>query len=475
MSCMSWIKVAVAGGALLAGVLVAEAETLQGALARAYRNNQGLNSARAQLRATDENVPQAKAGLRPVVTGTGTANAVRSRTTRSDGLETQTNRSESIGFGVTINQTLFDGFQTPNNVSAAEALVKASRQNLANTEQNTLFDAASAYMDVLRDRQIAALRRQNLAFLKEQVRAARARFDVGEGTRTDVAQAQSEQALATALLNSALAQVAASEASYLRIVGDAPRDLAPGRVPKGLLPDSMSAALAISQKEHPAILATLYSVDSAAFEVKSVEGRTLPNLSISGTVQDEYSLSEQRPNAARGLPGVNPNVTTQNQISASIGARLTVPIYQGGLVSSQVRQSKEVLGQRQIEVDGAREQVRAAVATAWAERQAARANVTGYNAQVSAAQLALSGVIEERNVGQRTTLDVLNAQADAISARILLVGAQRDEVVAGYALASAIGRLSARRLKLDVAVYQPTEHFDAVKDKWYGLRTPDGR
>ncbi|RZL51369.1 MAG: transporter, partial [Variovorax sp.] len=173
------------------------------------------------------------------------------------------------------------------------------------------------------------------------------------------------------------------------------------------------------------------------------------------------------------LPGVD--VTTSNDVSATVGATLSIPIYQGGIVASQVRQYKEVLGQRQIEVDSQRDAVRAAVATAWAELQAARANVTGYNAQTRAARLALNGVIEERNVGQRTTLDVLNAQGDLISAQILLVGAQRDEVVASYALASAIGRLSVTRLKLAVAVYEPKQHYEAVKDKWSGMRTPDGR
>ncbi len=168
-------------------------------------------------------------------------------------------------------------------------------------------------------------------------------------------------------------------------------------------------------------------------------------------------------------------MVTQNQVSATVGARLTVPIYQGGIVSARVRQSKEVLGQRRIEVDSTRDQVRSAVATAWAQKQAAEANVTGYRAQVSAAQLALNGVIEERNVGQRTTLDVLNAQSDVITAQILLAGAQRDAVVAAYTLVSSVGHLSPQRLSLNVAAYEPEEHYQAVKDKWYGLRTPDGR
>ncbi|WP_102958243.1 TolC family outer membrane protein [Mangrovicella endophytica] len=474
-----WIVAALSAGTALSVFGAAQAETLSEALAKAYRNNQSLNAARAQLRATDENVPQAKSGLRPFVSAVGSANATRSRTTFGDDISNENARSLSAGFGVQVNQTLFDGFQTPNNVAAAEAQVRASQQNLANTVQNTLFDAASAYMDVLRDRQIASLRRQNLAFLQEQVRAARARFDVGEGTRTDVAQAESQQALATALLNSALAQVATSEASYFQIIGDAPNGLTPGKQLKGAsLPSSVAQAVSISQREHPAILATLSAVDAAAFQVKSAEGQLLPTLSVTGQLQDQYGLSSSRGGDLPGLPGVSaggPDVLTQNAVTATVGAQLTIPIYQGGLVSSQIRQSKEVLGQRRIEVDSARDQVRAAVASAWAQLQAARANVTGYNAQVQAARLALNGVIEERNVGQRTTLDVLNAQADVITAQILLVGAQRDDVVAGYALLSAVGRLSPERLSLNVRSYKPEEHYKAVKDKWYGLRTPDGR
>lgn len=472
-----WIAAALSASTILASSLAADGETLTGALAKAYLNNQDLNATRAQQRATDESVPQAKAGLRPRVSGVGTLSATRSATTFGDNISNATGRSESAGFGIQINQAIFDGFQTPNNVRAAEAQVKAGQENLANTVQTTLFNAVSSYMNVLRDRQIAVLRRQNLAFLEEQVRAARARFDVGEGTRTDVAQAESQRALATALLNSALAQVATSEATYLQVIGDPPTDLQPGRQPSKLLPPTVKAALAISQQEHPAILATRYAVDAASFQVKAAEGSFLPQVSISGSVQDTYGDSAS---TGGDLPGVNlqagqPLVNTQNDVSATISAQVTIPIYQGGLASSIVRQQKEVLGQRRIEVDSARDQVRAAVASAWAQLQAARANVTGYRAQVDAAKLALNGVIEERNVGQRTTLDVLNAQADVITAQILLVGSQRDDVVAGYALLSAVGRLSPQRLGLNAAVYHPQEHYEAVKDKWYGLRTPDGR
>ena len=479
-----WLSAALAVGTLLSSSNVSLAESLTSALAKAYANNQDLNAARAQLRATDETVPQARAGLRPFVSGVGSAKLNRSRTSSGDDISTAYARTQSIGIGVQINQTIFDGFQTPNNVASAQAQVRAAQENLSNTEQNTLSDAVAAYMNVLRDRQIASLRRQNLGFLQEQVRASGARFEVGEGTRTDVAQAESQQALATALLNSALSQVASSEANYFSVIGDAPTNLKPGSAPMRLLPKSVDRAFAISQREHPAILATLSAVDAASYQVKSSEGAFLPQVSITGSVDNTYAQANSEGGSTgsssrslSGLPGVRvqPNVITQNDTSASIGAQVTIPIYQGGRNSSVVRQNKEILGQRRIQVDSARDQVRAAVATSWAQLQAARANITGYQAQVQAAKLALNGVSEERNVGQRTTLDVLNAQADVISAQILLVGSQRDEVVAGYAVLSAIGRLSHDQLALAGKSYKPADHYKAVEDKWYGLRTPDGR
>ncbi|MET0259416.1 MAG: TolC family outer membrane protein [Methylobacterium sp.] len=467
----SWILASVSALLMMSGAGTAGAESLRGALAKSYANNHELNVARAQLRATDENVPQARAGLRPTVTGVSQATATRSRTTFGDDLTSSRNRTGAITAGIQVNQVLFDGFRTPNNVNAAQAQVRASQKNLENTVQNTLLNTVTVYMNVRRDREIAAFRRQNLNFLNEQVRAAQARFDVGEGTRTDVAQAQAEQALATALLNSALAQVASSESQYLDVIGDPPGELDAGTLPpKAAVPGSVSRAIEVSQSQHPAILATQYAVDAAGFQVKSAEGARLPTLSLNGQVDNQYALSDQDPDPSN-LPGV----VTQNQVAGTVTAQLSVPIYQGGLVASQVRQAKEVLGQRRIEVDLTRDQVRSAVATAWAQRQAADANVVGYRAQVAAAQLALNGVVEERNVGQRTTLDVLNAQSDVITAQILLAGAQRDAVVAAYTLTSAVGQLQPERLALAVDSYDPDEHYQQVQDKWYGLRTPDGR
>ncbi|HEY6633888.1 MAG TPA: TolC family outer membrane protein [Rhizobiaceae bacterium] len=438
----------------------ASAETLFGALAKAYQLNSTLNSQRAGARVTDENVPIAKSGWRPTIAGSGTIDY-----TSSD-RRLGSVRLTTGSFGVQINQTLFDGFQTTNNVRAAEAQVRASFESLRNEEQNTLFDAASSYMDVIRDRKIAVLTEQNLQFLTEQARAARSRFEVGEGTRTDVAQADASRSAAIAQLAAARAQAEASEAAYRQVIGDQPGRLQAGQPLAKMLPKSLDQAIAIAAGDHPAILSTEHLVDAAAFSVKSTEGALLPQVSASAGVQRSYQNTD-------GLPGVSTNDGTFN--SATVGATLTIPIYTGGRVSALVRQSKESLGQARIQVDVSRDQVRQAVVSAWTQYVAARESVTANRAQVEAQQLALNGVIEERNVGQRTTLDVLDAQADVITAQINLASAERDVVVASYAIVSAIGALSAQRLGLDVAVHLPQEHYDAVKNKWGGLKTPDGR
>ncbi|RUX01434.1 transporter, partial [Mesorhizobium sp. M8A.F.Ca.ET.059.01.1.1] len=321
-----------------------------------------------------------------------------------------------------------------------------------------------AYMDVIRDRQIAVLTEQNLQFLTEQARAARSRFEVGEGTRTDVAQADASRASVVAALSAARAQALASAATYHQVVGDEPGKLKAASPLGRLLPSSLDAAIAIGSAEHPAILATQHLVDAAAFSVKSSEGALLPQLSASAGVSENYR------NAIPDLSGSNGNST-----SANIGATLTIPIYSGGRTSAVVRQNKESLGQARIQVDVSRDQVRQAVATAWSQYTAAQQSASANKQVIDAAQLALNGVIEERNVGQRTTLDVLNAQAAVITAKINHAGYERDVVVASYAILSAMGRLSVDRLGLAVTKYKPEEHYNAVKDKWIGLRTPDGR
>ena len=457
---MSGVRKGLFAAFILSGVLAiaspAVAETINGALAKAYQNNSSLNYSRAGVRVTDEGVAIAKSGWRPRIGATGSVGASR----QFGNVDITTG-----SMGIQIEQSLFDGFQTGNNVAAAEARVRASNESLTNTEQDILLNAATAFVDVIRDRRIATFRERNLEFLSEQVRAASSRFEVGEGARTDVAQAQATQAAAQAQLSAARAQALASEAAYLSFIGDRPGRLeAPSPVNR-LLPASLEQAMAIALQEHPAIKATQHLVDAADFSVKVAEGAMLPQVTAQAGISTGFRDSN--------LPGVTGGYSRTD--SAAVGLNLTVPIYQGGRASAQVRQSKESLGQARIQVDVTRDQVRQAVTSYWTSYISTQQVIAAQRELVSAAQLALNGVIEERNVGQRTTLDVLNAQADVISAQINLAIAERDLVAASYAIMSAIGRLSPERLGLSVASYNPREHYDAVKDKWYGTKTPDGR
>lgn len=431
------------------------AETLNGALAKAYNNNSTLNSARAGVRVTDEGVAIAKSGYRPTITGT-----VNGSYSSSEGTQVSAG-----SVGITINQTLFDGFRTKNGVAAAESQVFAQRESLRNEEQNIIFNAVTAYTDVILNKQIAVLRKKNLAFLVEQVRSAKARFDVGEGTRTDMAQADASRAAAIALLSAAEAQVKSSAAIYRQVIGDEPKDLQSANGVSKLLPKSLEQSLSIAAAEHPAINASKHAVDAYDYNVKIAEGALLPTLGAQATLSRNATV--YAPEAFLSRSG------TANR--AAVGVTLNVPIYQGGKVSAQVRQSKEQLGQARIDVDVNSDRVRAAVTSAWTNMEAAAAAVAANKQVVAAAQLALDGVSEERKVGQRTTLDVLNAQSGVVNAQLNLVQAQHDVVLASYAVLSATGHLSAARLGLGVKVQDPEEHYIAVKDKWFGLRTPDGK
>jgi len=446
------------GIAAVATVGNAGAETIFGAMASAYSSNPTLNAQRAATRVADENLPIAKSGYRPKINASADIGASRSV---SSGPTFGTSKStlHPGGFGITISQDLFRGFRTVNSIGAAEAGIRASRETLRNTEQNILFDAASAYFDVILARQIVDIRKRNLAFLNEQSRASQSRLDVGEGTRTDVAQSNARRALARSQLSAAVAQVQSSSAIFQQVIGHAPGRLKMPRSIARLYPKSLNTAFSVAFSEHPALKATGHLVDAAEFNVRVSEGALLPTFSLEGSASRRY----------------NPSSTVDRSSAASITAKLVIPIYQGGAATATIRQNKETLGQRRIEVDVSRDQVRAAVVSAWSQMLSAKASNLANNQQVRAAKLALSGVIEERNVGQRTTLDVLDAQSDVLTARESLVNSRRTEMVAGFAILSAVGRLNHKKLGLKVSSYKPKDHYRAVKDKWYGWRTPDGR
>lgn len=429
----------------------ASAATLVEALAWAYSGNPTLNAARASVRATDENVPRARSGYRPSIFANADAGVDR---TEVGGVGQTT---YPRGIGVSIEQPIFLGFRTKNSVRAAETAVLAERESLRSTEQDVLLDAVTAFMDVAQAQAIVSLRSQNLEFLREQVRAANDRLNVGEGTRTDVAQTNASLALGLSAYSAAVATLAAANATYQMVIGRKPDTIGAVKSVDGLLPRTLDAALSLGHVNHPAIIAANYNIDVASFNVKVIEGEFLPRVTLEGDLS-------HRDGSSQGATD-----------SASIVGRVSVPIYQAGEPDARARQAKETLGQRRIEHDLARDQVRQAIVATWSSLDAARAQIDAADQQVAAQQLVLSGIVEERNVGQRTTLDVLDSQQDLIDAREAQVTARRNRVVAAYSVLAAVGNLSATKLGLAVSVYDPKEHHRLVRDKWGGLRTPDGR
>jgi outer membrane protein len=452
----------------------ASAETLGGALTKAYLSNPDINQQRAAVRASDENIPKANAGYLPTINAQ--ASDSFSYTKFNSPLETIAPLGSPIpigggsgseishprGYGVTINQNIWNGNRTVNGVSQAESSMLAAREQLRNTEQNVLLNAVTYYMNVLRDSAILSLNRANVDVLREQLRQTQDRFNVGEVTKTDVAQAQASLAGSEAQALSAQSTLQSSIASYRQTIGDEPKNLAPVKPLDKVLPKTLPEAVAISQVEHPAIVGALHGVDAAELNVKVVEGALLPTLSAQVQVGEQWDATSI---------AVIPN----HVVNATVLGQLTIPIFQGGAEYASTRQAKEQLGQQELQADQQRDAVRAAVVSAWWLFSVSPAVIKSSKAQVDAAAVALAGVREEAKVGQRTTLDVLNAQQTLLNARVQLVSAEHDQVVASYALFSAIGRLSTVNLGVAVAQYDPRVHFDQVKDKWFGLRTPDGK
>ena len=431
---------------------------MSGALVKAYVGNPDLNQQRAGVRATDENLPRATAGWRPTAGVTGQFGYNYLDTVQPGSRLHGSTAPTSVG--LTVTQNLFNGDRTLNGVRQAESNIFGSREFLRNTELNTLQNGATAYMNVLRDTAILDLRRNNIVVLEEQLRQTRDRFNVGEVTRTDVAQAESSLATGRSDYFTAQANLQTSIANFRQVIGEEPRRLEPARTIESLLPRNLNSAVQLALAEHPVIQAAFHAVDAAALQVKLVEGELYPSLNIVGNVQHQTAYL-----------GIH-NATFLN---GSVVGQLSVPIYTGGEVYARARQAKESLGQARLQADLQRDAVRAGVVSTWGQLESARAVIQSSRAAVKAAEIALEGVREEAKVGQRTTFDVLFQQQVLLNARVTLVTAQRDRVVASYAVMGAIGRLSAANLNLNVTRYDPTVHFDQVKDKWIGLRTPDGR
>jgi outer membrane protein len=325
-------------------------------------------------------------------------------------------------------------------------------------ESSVLLSAASIYMDMSRDTANLQVQQNNVRVLQRTLADTRNRFNAGQVTATDVAQAEAQLAAAEATQHSAESQLMTTRANYRRIIGVEPANLAAAAPVDRLAPGNLNGAVAAGIAENPSVTAALYGVDVAQLQVKIAEGALWPSLT------GQYSIQEQR----------DPQLLTPKLFTNTVTLNLSVPIYQGGAEYSAIRLDKENLDQQRLNVDQVRDQVRASVVQAWGQLQAAKAQVDAARRQNDAAERALTGVRNEAMAGQRTTQDVLNAEQSLVNARQSLLVAQHDRVVASYSLISAVGRLSAQQLKLPVEVYDPQVHYHQVRDTWFGLRTPSG-
>jgi len=468
---MYGVKVVTAASAvvlLLAqiGPTPALADTIEAALVRAYQNNPQLNAQRAQVRSTDENVPQALSGYRPKVSLTASAGYQYSDSlTTSGGSPTQIVRTETHGtnpprsVGATVTQTLFNGQQTANRTRAAESQVSGAREALRVLEQTVLLNAATIYMDYLRDSAIVEVQKSNVRVLEQTLKQTQDRFNVGEVTRTDVAQSEAQLAAGKTQELTAESNLVTTKSNFRRIIGNEPSNEAPGSPVDRFLPNSLPSAVELSLVENPNVTAAMFGIDVNYLQVKINEGALLPTVTLQASVQQSYEQT----------------LITPRQFGASAVAQVSVPIYQGGAEYSLIRQSKENLTQQRLVLEQTRDQTRANTVTAWGQLAAGKAQVSSAQSQVTASEVALNGVREEAKAGQRTTLDVLNAQQALVNARVALVTAQHDRVVASYAVLNAVGRLSPQVLRLPTQTYDPSVHYQQVRDSWFGVRTPDGR
>jgi outer membrane protein len=435
----------------------ASAQAIEDALAKAYLNNPTLLSTRAGLRSTDESVPQALSDWRPTVEVTGSIGA----TVVDSSTSTETDRRQSRrpkDLGVSLTQPLFRGGRTLAATSGAENDIRAARARLLETEQNILLQAATAYLNVYRDQAVLRLNQNNEEVLQRQLEATRDRFEVGEITRTDVHQAEARLARSKADRIQSAGDLETSRANYLNIVGEpAPVTLTlPERVSD--LPDSAEDAVRIAVVNNPGVIAAEFDRRASMDNVDEVWGELLPEVDVTASSTRELQTSSEN------------SLRTTHEVTLN----LTIPIYQQGSVYSRLRQARQDAAESTLLIDTERRDAAEAGTQAYESHVTARAQVDAFQTQIEASIVALEGVQREAAVGSRTVLDILDAEQELLDSRVSHVRSERDELVAAYELMSALGRLTAKDLGLTVDLYDPREHYNEVRDKWFGGTSSGG-
>ncbi|WP_332686071.1 TolC family outer membrane protein [Devosia sp.] len=433
----------------------AQAQSITQALTIAYDHAPELQAALLEAKASAENIALANAGMRPrigaAVGGTYSWSAGQATTGNPSGAFAD---SQLYTAGLSYDQTIYDNHKTDAQIEAARAGAEAAEHQIRNTEQNVLLAVVQAYMSVLSGRQLVALRQENVNFFQAQLQSAQDRLDVGEGTRIDVAQAEARLAQGQATYRAAVSSLEISQATFQRYVGAPPQNLDSSHNYGRLVPSSLQAAISEAEVGHPAILLSKAAIRAAQAGTDAAQAAFGPSASVSGSIGTAFS----NPGGAQGLSG-------------KLGFTISVPLYSGGAMGASVRKANIEQIKSEVDAMSAYDQIREAVISAWAGMQSADAQISAANSAVSAGRTVLDGVIQERDLGTRTTLDVLNSQAELTTAREGLINASTNKVIATFSLLSAMGRLTATDLGLGVEVKSAVRYNQAVEDVWQELRT----
>jgi outer membrane protein len=428
----------------------AAADTLMEALSKAYQGNPNLAAEQANLRAIDENLPQAYAQRRPTITGQANG-GLQPQNTSQAGKGTLHPYSFSIG----LTQPLWTGGRAGASIDQANYQIKAERASLLNEEETILLQASTAYFDVYNNQAVLDLAINNVKVLTQALDEANARFRAGLATQTDVAQAEARLQSGFADQRQAEANLINSRAVYRNIVGDWPGTLKP-EPPAGDLPSNAEDTVARAIVRNPQVLNAQANQEAAAAGVDVADAQLMPSIALTGLI----------------LQANNQQIQHDWQTEGQVLLTLTVPIYQAGAEYSRIRQAKENLGLTKNQVDAAIRLTSQNATEAWQNLQAARAKITSFQAAVKANNIAYAGLVEENRVGTRTTFDVLQGQQDLFASEVNLVNAQHDEAVSSYQIKAVVGELTAEQIGLQVKLYNPQAHYDAVKDKWIGTTPP---
>lgn len=431
--------------------------SLQEAMGLAYETNPNLGAARASVRATDETVALANSRWRPSISATGTYSYNESKISGAAGQPGTRMITHPLEATLGFSQSLFRGGRTYAQFGKAKANVRAARAELTATEQTVLLAAATAYMDVVRDKAIVDLRRHNVDVLRRQKESTAIEFKAGSVTRTDVAQSEARFAGAQAQLTAAEGQLAMSRANFMQVIGRPAETLDDTPAVLGTIPANEEAVLNVAVKGNPALIQAQEYEKASEYAVDEAIGTMLPEV----TVQGGYQYSQQSYASALGAGKVTQGI--------GVTAQINVPIYQGGAEHASIRQAKQLRAQAQLNVSYTDRQVHEAVTSAWNAYQAALANITSNEATAKSNEIAFTGVSKEQRVGGRTILDVLNAQQELLNAQVAVVTSRRDAAVAGYQLLASAGLLTAKNLGLKVTIYDPLANYDDNAARWIGF------